>query len=273
MNLETRETLESFFFSREELLLLLTLLQSGPLPGMSSSLYENLTPEQLSMCLDVAGRALRSRSIARIEPDGQFRVRKDILEVVGACAYPEGTLVTTVAVSPEGNRATFFAHHRKDRFVLQTSPEPELYRFQAYETEMAALRAIAQVCGLPKTVSTISEPVFTTQQTVSLVRSAVEAGRVDDARVAFATSSRGQPPVLDSFIDLLSRPHRVAVIQSISYLTSDSAAVQVTTLVYDDEQIWIAAEGQPQTEDKAIQYVLQSTNVDSVMSYLSNMQW
>ena len=52
MSIETRDTLGPLLVSTEELLLILTLLQSGPLPGMSPRLYENLAPEQLSMCLD-----------------------------------------------------------------------------------------------------------------------------------------------------------------------------------------------------------------------------
>jgi hypothetical protein len=273
MSIETRDTLGPLLVSTEELLLILTLLQSGTLPGMSSSLYENLAPEQLSMCLDVAGRSLRSRSIAQIEPDGQFRVRRDILEVVGACAYPEGTLVITIAESPGGNRATFFAHRREEHFVLQTSPEPELYRFQAYATRGETIEAISQVCELPKITANISEPVFTTQQTIGLVRNAVEAGKIDDARVAFAASSRGLPQLLEAFVDLLAKPHRIAVMQSISYLTSDSAAIQVATLVYDSEQVWLAVEGQPEAGDKVGPYVLQRTNLDSVINYLSKMQW
>ena len=273
MSIETRDTLGPLLVSTEELLLILTLLQSGPLPGMSPRLYENLAPEQLSMCLDVAGRSLRSRNIAQIEPDGQFRVQRDILEVVGACAYPEGTQVITIAESPGGNRATFFAYHREERFVLQTSPEPELYRFQAYATRVNTLEAISQICELPKITTNTSEPVVTTQQTVGLARSAVETGKIDDARVVFTASSRGLPQLLEAFVDLLAKPHRIAVMQSISYLTSDSAAIQVATLVYDDDQVWLAVEGQPEAGDKAGPYILQRTNLDAVINYLSKMQW
>ena len=75
--------------SREELLLLLDLLQANTIPGLEVDPFGELNDAQRQLAIVWAGRALRARELAQLNEAGELMVHDDLLTAVGTCAYAD----------------------------------------------------------------------------------------------------------------------------------------------------------------------------------------
>lgn len=271
MTTPTSSSITDIVLSKEELLVILNVLNSGALPGIGADPVENLTPEQRAYGLIVAEQALRARGLARITESDHLQVRRDVLELIGTCAYAEGSQVVSVVDSPSAIGVMHFVYRRGEAFVLQTSPEPGLFRFEMYGARTAVLDAVLHICRVPDVTTNELAPIRTDQATVAEVRRQVEEGHANAALTLLDTESAPDASA-KAFVNLLGRPHRITVFQNIHFMDEDSASVQSVTLVFDQQQIWLAAEDAT-ADDQSQAYILQPTSLSAATTYLAALAW
>lgn len=258
--------------SREEVLAILSVLGVGALPGLGPEPIGKLSNEQIAYGIVGAERALRARGLARISNEGHLLIDQYVLDMVGSCAFAEGSQIITVTDVPGGLTQMYFAYRRRELFVLQTSPSSQLFLYQTQPNQSALTETLISLCDVPVGLTAATEPILVSDEVLAQVRDLAVAGRADNAKNLLQTHLAGTASV-DALISIITGHHRVAIFQSIAFGEDDTAAVQSVTIIYNDEDLWLAVEEPAGDGEEPNRYLLQRVNQSILQNYLDSLTW
>jgi hypothetical protein len=174
----------SFVLSRDELLVVLSLLQAQTLPGVDADPLGPRDAGQQALALAVAERGLRARGLARRRADGQLILRRDLISTVGVCAYAQSSI--SVHHWPSGGQEPlrFFGHVRGAEVSAHSRPEDVLHVFTQLPGREQLIDRLLAVIDFEDVIDGDAPAVTLSRQEFVQVREAAAAGALAGGSVA-----------------------------------------------------------------------------------------
>lgn len=262
----TRQIVE-VILSREELALILTLIRADTIPGLEADPLGELTSEQRNLGLIFAERALRARELARLGANGQLLVQNALLNMVGACAFAQTSVLVQHHFPDQHPPAQYFGHIREGILVAHTLPDQALHRLALVPDRTALIEQIISVCQASNLPRTAAVEMRVSRAALAQVREAAAQNQAAGAAILVQ-----QGAVVESarlFAQALAAPHHLSVIQIIQIHPQDQMHLWDLTLVHSDQTAWLAYP-LPLSSDGNDLYLVRSIHTSELIRLLNS---
>lgn len=230
---------QALTLSREETLAVLVELRASALPGLEDEPSESLTLEQEALVIAVARRALLARGLAQVR--GQdLLLHRALLQMVGACAFAQASLLIHTWPAGTNAPARFFGHVREADIVAHTQPDPVLHRFELLPSKPDLVRSGLDFCQFDAGEPPVSLDIIVSQASFIAVRERAASGDTSGAVAALIECGAGAAPAVALVEAWASGPH-VSVAQIAGAPTRGTGRVLEFTLIQAGRAGWWAA--------------------------------
>jgi hypothetical protein len=254
--------------SQEETLALLALLNIQALPGLpASSAYGS--PASQMVALGAGERSLRARGLARIDAAGRFQAPADLLALVAACGYAQGSVIINQVAG--GVTRGCFGHRRDTDLVLHTLPEAGLHQFEAALNKADLVTAIAQWADWRAEPQDPASPLTVHRPALEAARAAAEAGDGIAAQKLLAPDVPATPAAV-RFAASLGQPYVLTVVQALQAGAPGSVEVETISVLTAVDQQWVITEvGAAETSDP--DFVIEAATRTALIDRIMQLAW
>jgi hypothetical protein len=258
----------NILLSREELLLVLNLLEAESVPGLDADPLGELNVDGLALATIVAGRGLRARELARVGEDGELQVHSALLTAVGVCAYSSNTIFVYHWPGGEATPVRYFGHIRGDDIAAHTRPEDVLHQFTIMPSREHLIEQVLTVCEYAEAPQTSALELTVPEDDFVQIRELAGQGKVDEA-VEYLGSKNINTEAGRAFVSTLAQSPRVSILQSLAQEDNEAVHKRDFTLVQNREHTWFIA---PTTgEGESTPLLVKATNRDEVETLLAEL--
>lgn len=229
--------------SRDELALVLSLLQAQAIPGMDPEPLGPRTPEQEDTAFVVAARGLRARGLAQVRSAGQpegarLTVHVGVLASVGACAFSTAALFVYHWPSQRELPSRVFGHVRDGVFVIHTPQEDALHRFTMLASQEQLVDQVLAVCQLTEQPAALAGELRLAGNDFARLRELAEQGDLAQASALLAPEPASQV-LVDSLLAVLASKPQVTIVQTLQAAAASAVTRRDFTLVQDTSALWL----------------------------------
>jgi hypothetical protein len=247
----------NILLSREELLLVLDLLQAETIPGLDADpTLGDLTPEQRNLALTVAERALRARELVQLEADGELVIHKRLLTAVGVCAYSHSAVLVYHWPSQAETPVRYFGHRRDEDVVAHSVPDSTLHMFSLLASTAQLVEQILAVAQYQEVATDAVE--FNVPAPVLGQARELATGTETDAALAVLTESDVAAVSAQAFVDALAGDPRITIMQLIKQQDQDDPMRQDITLLQNGNTAWLVSQQPGNDIDMRVKTVAQT---------------
>lgn len=251
--------------SRDELTLVLNLLQAATLNGLGADPLGELSAQQAEMSAVVAARGLRARDLARVDAeDGKLLVHVGVLGAVATCVTAE---VALFAYHWEGDNPApqrWFGYRSGDTWVVHRPVEDVLHRFTVLMSGAQLIEEALASCQI-RSDGQLAMPgeIYMNGNDFARVRQLAAAGYGDQALAPLDSSSAA--PILSSALvkTLAARP-QISILQVLTRQPNGEAQ-QDFTLVQNQDVLWLMTPVAGNAERVCIQSVTRTDVYDLLL--------
>lgn len=230
----------SYLLSREELLLLLDLLEAENLPGLDPDPLGELNDDQRALALIWAGRALRARELAAVGENGELLVDEGLLTAVGNCLYWQKALFVFHWPEPGSVPVRFFGYTRDGQAATHSRPADVLHRFSTLASADALVEAVTAVCqsqtlpDSPAVKLTLPREVFV---------HARELAEEQDTKAAQETLQKANvaAETAQALTAVLAGRPRLSIWHLVQRQEDDASQTYDFTLLQNEETAWLVS--------------------------------
>ena len=235
---ETETT--SFLLSREELLLLLDLLEAENLPGLDPDPLGELNDDQRALALIWAGRALRARELAAVGENGELLVDEGLLTAVGNCVYWQKAWYVFHWPEPGSVPVRFFGYARDGQAVSHTRPADALHRFTVLPGVEALADAMTAVCQC-QTLPDAPPVQFTLPRDIFVRARELAEEQERDAAAQILQEAGVTAETAQALTAVLSGAPRLSIWQIVTRREDGETETRDYTLLHSDEAAWLVS--------------------------------
>ena len=233
---ETQTT--SFLLSREELTLLLDLLEATSITGLDSDPLGELNDDQRALAFIWAGRALRARELATVGDDGSLLVNEQLLTAVSTSVYWTTAINVYHWSAPGQTPMRFFSYAGNGQVATHTRPEDVLHRLSVLPSSEAlveAITAVSQCQAIPEA------PFVEYELSRNLFVQARELAEAQDGEAAQKILLQDGIPLetAQAITAVLSGKPRMSIWQLVSRVENEDAITHEYTLLQQDQAAWL----------------------------------
>jgi len=232
----------NIMLSRDELLLVLGLINAEYIPGLDADPLGERSTDQLVLALTVAGRGLRARGLARVRENGELAVHAALLAAVGACAYSQNAVFVYHWPAKSEAPTRYFGHLRDGAFVAHTRPEDVLHLFTVLPSKDRLIEQVLAACQYQDVPAAKTGPVQISGQDFARVRELAEKGDLEQA-IDILTAGQAPPGAAERLVETLADGPRLSIVQTLKQLGDGSVQKRDFTLVQDGQQAWLVMAG------------------------------
>ena len=230
----------NILLSREELLLVLRLLQANAIPGIDADPLGPLTVEGEELALQVAGRALRARELARIQANGSLALHNLLLTAVGVCAYARHTIFVYHWPENGATPTRYFGHIRGEDIVAHTRPEDVLHLFSLLPDKGQLIEQVLAVCEYEETPAAPAMSVTMASEDFVRVRELADEKKVD-AAVSRLTGAQADSQAAQALVGTLAHSPRVSSLQTLKQEENGRVTKHDFTILQNNQHVWFIA--------------------------------
>jgi len=229
--------------SRDELALILSLLQARTIPGLGPDPLGERTAEQQDAAFVTAARGLRARGLARArtadQPDAApLAVHAGVLAAVSACAFSTGALFIFHWPSGVELPLRVFGHLRDGAFVIHTPQEDVLHRFTMLASKEQLVDQALAVCQLAEQPAALAGELRLTGGDFTRLRELAEQGDLIQAR-KLLDPDPGSSELVNSLLASLASQPQVTITQMLQTNDGGVAVRRDFTLVQGAAALWL----------------------------------
>lgn len=251
--------------SRDELRAILRILDADFIPGLDSDPLGSLSAEQDALSVEVAGRGLRARGLARIREDGQWVVRDAVLRAVGACAYSQSAVFIYHWPAEGDIPIRLFGHILKETVVAHTRPEDVLHLFSVLPSREALIDEVLGMCQLEEGLEDMGYQSTVPGQAFAALRELSSAGQTADA-VRALTETAVPQEIAQALAELLAASPRISVIHTLKQRGKEAVDTQDFTVLQCPGKAWLVAPLGPASSPESL--LVKSTTREEVRTRL-----
>lgn len=229
--------------ARDELALILSLLQAQTIPGLDPDPLGERTPEQQDTAFVVAARGLRARGLARAraadQPDAApLTVHVGVLAAVGACAFSTGALFVYHWPSRAALPLRVYGHLRDGIHVIHTPYEEVLHRFTVLASREQLVDQALAVCQLREGPAALTGELRLAGEDFAQLREWAEQGNLIQAR-ALLNPALAPTELVNALLATLANQPQVTIAQILKLVDDGGGARRDLTLVQDSNMLWL----------------------------------
>ncbi len=234
-----QDNLRHVTLSHEEFTFLLRLLNAKPALGIEDDPLRNLSADQAQAALVAAGHGLQARGLIQRNDANETLVDGELLEVMGACAYPQRLLSLYHWRAGAELPTQLFVYRRNALAVLQARPAPALHEFVAGSIIEQTIDAVLRFCNAADGASpTVTGETEITQEDFFALRAAMEQENRNTAESLART--RGYPvEVIAPLLDTLAQSPAVSVFTTFRRNGADAVQRSSFTVLQARQQMWL----------------------------------
>ena len=233
---ETQST--SFLLSREELTLLLDLLEVAAIPGLDPDPLGELNDDQRALAFIWAGRALRARGLATVGNAGSLLVDEKLLTAVTTCAYWKTAINVYHWSAPGQTPARFFGYVGNGQVTTHTRPEDVLHRLSVLPSPEALVEEVTAVCQCQAIPETPTVPYQLPREVFVQARELAEAQETEAAQTALHQGGLPQDTA-QAVTAVLSGTPRMSIWQLVSRGENGDTQTHEYTLLQQNQTAWL----------------------------------
>jgi hypothetical protein len=231
--------------SRDELALVLSLLQAQTIPGLDPDPLGQRTPEQQDAAFVAAARGLRARGLARARPADQpdaapLAIHAGVLAAVSACAFSTGALFVYHWPSGAELPLRLYGHLRDSAFVIHTPYEDVLHRLAVLASREDLVGQALAVCQLRQQPAAATDELRLAGSDFSQLRQLAEQGNLIQAR-ALLNPAVAPADLINALLATLASQPQVTIVQALKSAEGSAAAKRDLTLVQGSNALWLVA--------------------------------
>ena len=247
----------NILLSREELLLVLDLLEADTIPGLDADpTLGELTPEQRSLALTVAERALRARELVQLEANGELIIHKRLLTAVGVCAYPHSAVLVYHWPSQADTPVRYFGHLRGDDVIAHSVPDSTLHMFSLLLSRAQLVEQVLAVAQYQEVAANALE--FNIPASVlGQVRELANAAEVDAATTVLSENGVATASA-QAFVHTLAGNPRVTIMQLLKQQSQGDPLRQDVTLLQNGNSAWLVSQQTESNTDLWVKTITQA---------------
>lgn len=258
--------------SRDELALVLSLLQAQTIPGLDPDPLGQRTPEQQDAAFVAAARGLRARGLARAQPADQpdaapLAIHAGVLAAVSACAFSTGALFIYHWPSRAELPLRIFGHLRDGAFVIHIPYEEVLHRFTVLASREHLVDQALNVCQLREEVAARAGELRLAGSDFGQLRQLAEQGNLIQAR-ALLDPALASSDLVNALLATLANQPQVTIVQVLRLADGGAAAQHDLTLVQGSNALWLV---EPVDGDASLLTARQATRSDVVALLLGSI--
>ncbi|MCP4421408.1 MAG: hypothetical protein GY805_32760 [Chloroflexi bacterium] len=230
----------NILLSREELLLLLNMLQADSIPGLDVDPAGVLNDEQRALAYLWGGRSLRARELAQVGDNDSLKVHNALLTAVAACAYSNNALFIYHWSKDDVTPTRYFGHIRGDDIATHRRPEDVLHLFTLLPSKKHLFDQVMDVCEYEDLTAAPLDEIRTTEDDFVRVRKFVSQR---DAQVASGLLiNRGaSAETAEAFVNTLGNSPRISVFQTFKQEGETAVKKGDFTVLQDNQHAWFIA--------------------------------
>ncbi len=229
--------------SRDELALVLSLLQVQTIPGLDPEPLGSRTPEQEDTAFVVAARGLRARGLAQARPadqmeGGRLTVHVGVLAAVGACAFSTAALFVYHWPSQRDLPLRVFGHVRDGVFAIHTPHEEALHRFTMLTSQEQLVDQMLAACQLREQPAALAGELRLAGSDFARLRELAEHGDLAQARSLLDPDPVAQE-LIDSLLAALASKPQATIVQTLQAGQGGAVIKRDFTLVQASSELWL----------------------------------
>lgn len=236
MDNEDELELINILISREELLLVLDLLQVDAISGLDTDPLGALDEKQRQLAVIWASRALRARQLAQLNGDGDLMVHDALLTAVGTCAYADKALSIFHWKAGEEIPSRYFSHIRGEDIVAHTRPADVLHLFTLLPSKEMLLSQLLDFCEYADVPPAAFEMQMTNAEFVQ-VRELVDGNEGEQA-IKLLVDNGAEGETATAFVSTLAASPRVSILQALKQGEGDTVRKNDFTIIQNDSYSW-----------------------------------
>jgi len=240
----------SFLLSREELLLLLKLLNADYILGLTPDPLGELSAKQQAFAFIYAERALRARQLATVDEQGVLKVQRELLDIIGICVYPERSVVAH-HILPNKQASLFTGHCREAQYAIHLIPEAALHHITLHPTSATFFNELIAFCRCQKLPEALTEGMFIDGETYKRLCESVSSGN-ELASLNLLLEQGVTHDSAQSFVTTLLAPHTISVVQFLNPLSTNSLAKREMTILQSESQAWLVVQSNRIDSDELV---------------------
>lgn len=255
---ENSSQLVNILLSRDELLLVLSLLEAQYIPGLDIDPLGERSAEQQDLAFVVAARGLRARDLARVRADaqdGRLVIHVGLLAAVSACAYSSNAAFVYHWPSQAEIPLRVFGHVRDGSFVVHTPVEDVLHLFTMLPSKEHLVDQVLAACHPADAPATVSGELYVPGSDFAQLRLLAEQRNLDQARTLLS-SDPASADLVTALIETLSNHPQVSIVQTLKQVDAGAVLKRDFTLLQDASAMWLVA---PTTADGNVLLVKPAT--------------
>lgn len=240
MATEKKQDAVNVVLSRDELVLVLGLLNANTLPGLDQDPLGELDAQQVEMSAQVAARGLRARDLARVRAeDGKLLVHVGVLGAVNVCTAPDAALFAYHWSGEETEPLRWFGYRRGPSYVAYRPLEDVLHRFTVLAAGELLIEQALATCQVQSEVQPAADGVVDIKGSdFARLRQLAGAGVGDQALALLAAASVPPRPALALVKTLTARP-QVSILQLFTRMQDGATRQQDFTLLQSGSALWL----------------------------------
>jgi len=160
----------SFVLSQEELLVLIRLLGTPALPGLSVEALAELPPEQQAEVLTKAERSLKAKQFIRALGEEEVEIDPVVVALVGSCTVPNTSFLATYHTAERVEARYYHIHRPSETIVEHSFPELGFHRFSSVANQDELVEHIAGLLGLRDQAAPPVSPFRIAEETLTQAR-------------------------------------------------------------------------------------------------------
>ncbi|MER2598938.1 MAG: hypothetical protein ABTQ73_05420 [Caldilineales bacterium] len=226
--------------SRDELALVLSLLQVDTLPGLEANPLGELNASQAEMSAVVAARGLRARALARVEPtSGQLLLHVGVLGAVSACTGAEAALFAWHWHGDEPSPQRWYGYRRGQNYVVHQPLEDVLHRFTVLSAGTQLVEEALTVCNIESAGQrALVGELYLKGSDFARVRQLIATGATEEAQSVLAASA-ASPAVVAALLATLVAGPQISIVQLFTRTTTATPLQQDFTLLQNQYALWL----------------------------------
>jgi hypothetical protein len=229
--------------SRDELTLVLSLLQVQTLPGLDPDPLGERNADQQDTAFVVAARGLRARGLARAravdQPDAApLAVHAGVLAAVGACAFSMGALFVYHWPSRAELPLRIYSHLRDGAYVIHTPYEGVLHRFTVLTSREDLVDQALTVCQLREEPAALVGELRLAGDDFAQLRQLAEQGDLIQAK-ALLNPALAAADLVNPLLATLANQPQVTIVQTLKSADGGAVSKRDLTLVQDASALWL----------------------------------
>jgi len=252
--------------SREELLLVLDLLQAESLPGLDADPLGELSPEGRELALTVAGRGLRARDLAQVAEDGGLTLHTTLLTAVGVCAYSTNTVFVYHWPENRENPTRYFGHIREDDVAAHSRPDDVLHLFTLLPSKSQLIEHVLAFCEYQDVPRNDLPEMAVTGEDFVQVRELASSGSAEEAASLLIESGAAQESA-SAFVSALAGSPRISILQTLTQEREDGVLRRDFTVVQDGQHTWFIGATSEESENPNL--AIRTTTREEIESLLA----